>query len=402
MSSRVVSSIARLGLLVATSAVVVSCKQGGPAPVVEESAPAIKLAAEDVAVVEHRTIAVGPLVSGTLEARDRAVVRAEVTGTVVAVGPELGDPVAKGALLARVETNSLDDSVHSAQAAVASAQANLDLARREVTRTEALVKGGALAARELDRARSNATTAEASLTQAKAQLAASKSQLGDATVRAPIAGVVAQRAVNQGDVVQMGALLYEIIVPSTMRLAASVSSENLSQVGKGKEVSFEVRGYPGQKFVGTIERVAPAADPATRQVPIIVEIPNPGGKLIAGLFAEGRVATEEKTTVVIPQSAVDTTGEQPTVLKVKDGVAERVTIATGLRDDRREVVEVTAGLTPGDLVILGRAARGIAAGAKVVPPPTTTTAGAAGAAPTAVPASAPAPATPATAKPAEQ
>ena len=274
----------------------------------------------------------------------------------------------KGQLLVRIEAKAAGDTVRSAEAGVASAQASLDLARQEVKRTEALVKGGALAQRELDRAKSAERTAAAAVTQARAGVAGARSQLGDAVTRAPIDGVVAQRPVNRGDIATMGAMLYEVIQPSTMRLAGSVSSEDLSAIGVGKPVTFEVRGYPGQKFTGAITRIAPAADSATRQVAILVDIPNPGGTLLAGLYAEGRVASQEKPALVIPMSAIDTTGERPSVLKVKDGLAERVSIATGLRDDRQEIIEVTSGLVAGDLVILDRAARGIGAGTKVAPP----------------------------------
>ncbi len=403
MSPSAVTSRPALMILV-LGAALAACKQPA-APAADPAGIVIKLAAEDVVVVAQGPIATGPRVSGTLEARERALVRAEVGGAVVAVGPDIGEAVARNALLARIEANSLDDALRSSQAGVASAQANYELARREVDRTAALVAGGAVAQRELDRVRSTAAAAKAGVDQAQALAAGSRSQLGDATVRSPIAGVVAQRAVNQGDVVTMGAVLYEIIVPSTMRLEASVSSADLSLVAVGKTLTFEVRGYPGQRFTGTIQRIAPAADPVTRQVPLIVEIPNPGGKLIAGLFAEGRVASEERSTLVIPQAAVDGSADRPTVLRVKDGTAERVAIATGLRDDRRELIEVTSGLVAGELVVLDRAARGIPAGTKVTAPPPRH---AGPAVPTATPAAVPpAPAAPAApalvpAKPAEQ
>jgi membrane fusion protein, multidrug efflux system len=348
---------------------------GGPAPAGNANeAPVIQLAAEDVVVVRRGTIATGPRVTGTLEARERAVVRAEVGGAVVDVGPELGEAVKKGDLLVRIEAKAAGETVRSAEAGVTSAQASLDLARREVERTEALVKGGALAQRELDRAKSAERTATAALAQARAGASGARVSFGDALMRSPITGVVAQRTVNRGDIATVGGLLYEIIVPSTMRLSASVSSEDLGAVALGKPVSFEVRGYPGQRFEGTIARIAPAADAATRQIPILVDLPNPGGKLIAGLYAEGRIAADEKQALLLPLAAIDTSGERPTVLRANNGIAERVAIATGLRDERNEMVEVTSGVGAGDIVILERAARTIGAGVKVAPPPQQTAA----------------------------
>lgn len=382
--------------VVIAAALAASCKQGPDkaAPVAQE-APAIKLAPEDVVVIRRGELQTGPRISGTLEAAQRAVVRAETQGAVVAIGPELGDHVKQGALLARIEAKALGDVTSSARSAVESAQAQYDLAQREVQRTEALVKGGALAQRELDRARSQLTAAAAAVTQAKAQLASSKSQLGDATVRAPLSGVIARRAVSAGDVVSPGTELYEVIDPSTMRLDASVASNDLSLIGVGKEVDFEVRGYPGQRFAGKIARVAPAADPVTRQIQVLVDIPNPGGKLVAGLYAEGRVAVEKREALTAPLSAIDTTGDQPSVLRVRNGVVERVNVALGVRDERAEIVEVTGGLAAGDLVVLARATKNVTPGAKVELPPQTGTAKGSGANDSAT-----ATTSPATAKPA--
>lgn len=345
---------------------VAACKKGAdqPAPIAEESPP-IKLAPEDIVVIARGELQTGPRISGTLQAATRAVMRAETSGAVVAIGPELGQRVKKGELLAKIEAKALGDVASSARSGVESAQAQYDLALREVQRTEALVKGGALAQRELDRAKSQLTAAQAAVTQARAQLASSQSQLGDATVRAPIAGVVARRAISVGDVVSPGSELYEVIDPSTMRLDASVASDDLSVIATGKDVDFEVRGYPGQKFAGTIARVAPAADPVTRQIQVLVDIPNPGGKLIAGLYAEGRVSVEKREALTAPFSTIDTSGDQPSVLRVRNGVVERVVVALGVRDERSEIVEITSGLAAGDVLLLSRATKNVAPGAKV-------------------------------------
>src|ERR687892_2589586 len=140
-------------------------------------------------------------------------------------------------------------------------------------RTETLVNAGALAARDLDVARSNVTSAEAQVADAKSRLASAERQLGDTVLRAPIDGIVSRRAVNAGDVVSVGTELFTIIDPSSMRLEASVPSDDLSRLRIGSAVEFTVRGYD-QPFQGRLERIAPRADPATRQVPIYVAIPN--------------------------------------------------------------------------------------------------------------------------------
>jgi RND family efflux transporter MFP subunit len=335
--------------------------------------PAVQLTPADVIVATTRTIEAGPLVSGTLEAARSATVRAQLGGTVKMIGPELGQTVSKGAVLARIDPRGLADLASSARAQVASAKAQLDVARREVERTQALVSAGAIARRELEQAQSRAAAQRAALDQARAQLATAQNQLDDATVRAPMAGVVAQRAVNTGDVVAQGATLYQIIDPSSVRLSASVPSDQLGALAIGQTVRFTVNGYPDQTFTGAVSRIAPSADPVTKQIAILVDVPNPAHQLLAGLFARGRIAAQTATGVAIPAVAVDSRGGPPAVLRVKrSGAAgatvERVPVTLGLRDPLREEVLVT-GIAAGDRV-LARVTAAPPPGARVVLPPT--------------------------------
>ena len=163
---------------------------------------------------------------------------------------------------------------------------------------------------------------------AKSRLAAAERQLGDAVIRAPLTGIVSRRTVNQGDVVSVGTELFTMIDPSSMRLEASVPSEDLSALKVGAVVDFTVRGYE-QTFQGKIERIAPQADPTTRQVRIYVTIPNAGGRLVAGLFAEGRVVNQAATGLILPQSAVNIDSNEAWVLRVTDGKTERAPVTVG-------------------------------------------------------------------------
>jgi multidrug efflux pump subunit AcrA (membrane-fusion protein) len=128
-------------------------------------------------------------------------------------------------------------------------------------------------------------------------------------------------------------------------------------------VVFDVRGY-AQPFEGRLERIAPRTDSVTRQLPIYVSIPNTSGKLVGGLFAEGRVVTQSADGLVVPVNAVNTSGATPWALRVVDGRTERVDVTLGLRDPRTERVQVTGGLGEGDVLLRG-AAQGIAPGTAV-------------------------------------
>lgn len=328
---------------------------GAPAPV--------RIGSENVVTVTRDTIIVGPIVSGELRAAREARVRAEIGGSMTAVAVEEGQAVRRGTLLGRIETRTLDDVRQSATSSVRSAENQLAVAQRELERTETLVQAGALAARDLDVARNSVAAAEAQLADARSRLASAERQLGDTVLRAPLDGIVSQRAVNIGDVVSVGTELFTIIDPSSMRLEASVPSDDLSRLRVGAPVEFTVRGYD-QRFQGRIERIAPQADPATRQVPIYVSIPNDSGRIVAGLFAEGRVMHESADGLIVPVNAVNVSGATPWVLRVSDGTTERVAVTLGLRDPRTERVQVTSGVAAGDMLLRG-AAQGITPGTPV-------------------------------------
>jgi RND family efflux transporter MFP subunit len=288
-----------------------------------------------------------------------------VGGSIVSLPVDRGQAVRQGAVIAKIGSRDLDVAFESAQAAVKSPESSLASAQSELQRTESLVKGGALAARDLEQARTAVANADAALAAAKARQRGVWQQLDDTTVRSPFNGVVSDRPASVGDVVTPGTAIATVIDPSSMRLEALVPSGQIGQVKPGAKVPFTVRGYPNQEFAGVVERVSPTADPVTRQVAIFVAVPNSGGKLIAGLFAEGRVEAETRRGIVVPLSALDETGPVPTVTRLRDGKAERVAVTLGIRQAERELVEIANGLAEGDVVILG-SARGVTPGTPVV------------------------------------
>jgi RND family efflux transporter MFP subunit len=349
------------GLLLALG--VSGCRADAERPGSDAAPDPLQVGAENVLTVKRDRIVAGPLISGELRAAREATVRAEVGGSMLQVTVEEGQAVRKGALLGRIETATLDDTRQSAASALKNAQSQLDVAQREAERTAQLVAAGALAARDIEVARSNVTAAEAQVADARARLQTAQKQLGDTVLHAPIAGIVSDRPVNVGDVVSPGTALFTIIDPSSMRLEASVPSEALAALRVGAPVEFTVRGYEAP-FEGRIDRISPQADPATRQVPIFVSVGNPAGRLVAGLFAEGRVLSEAAEGLIVPLNAVNTSGDAAWVLRVNGGKAEKVAVTLGLRDPRTERVQILSGVNDGDVLLRG-AAQGITPGTAV-------------------------------------
>jgi membrane fusion protein, multidrug efflux system len=350
-------------LLAATTLSVSACKKGD-AEATPAKAETMLVGPENVTVVRSEQIRSGPAISGSLSPERSATIRAEMSGAVVQTYAEAGQRVSRGQALAQIDAAVLRDQALSARSAVTTAQSSYDIARREVQRSEELSKAGAIAERDLERARNALLSSQAQLATARAQLANVSKQLDKASVQAPFAGIVAQRQVNAGDVVSPGTALFTVVDPGSMQLEASVPAEALSQVRVGMPVEFSVNGYPNRTFTGRITRVNPVADPSTRQVHITAAIPNAGNTLVGGLFAEGRVSNESRTAPMLAQAAVDERGLRPTVVRLRGGRIEKAEVTLGIRDAAAETVEITGGIAPGDTVLLG-AARGISPGTPV-------------------------------------
>ncbi|MEO8481614.1 MAG: efflux RND transporter periplasmic adaptor subunit [Acidobacteriota bacterium] len=325
--------------------------------------PTVNLSPQNVVTVTVGTLSSGPVVSGQLTPARQASVRAEVGGSLVSLTVDRGDAVASGAQVARVSSRDLEATRASAETAVKSAETALSVAKSEAQRTDALVKGGALAARDLEQANNAVSMAQAQSAAALARLRSVEQQLADTIIKAPFAGVVSERPASIGDVVAPGTPILTIIDPSSMRLEAQVPSDQISQVRRGATVKFTIRGVPGE-VTGTVDRINPSADPVTRQVSIFVSLRNTGGKLISGLFAEGRVESATHQGLVAPLAALDETGPRPVVTRIRDGKAEKVEVTVGLRQANPEQAELTSGVAANDMLIVG-SAKNVAAGTAI-------------------------------------
>lgn len=350
--------------LILLSAIAAAGCKGSDKPAEDATAPPILLGPENIVTVRETTLATGPIISGSLSAVREAEMRAESSGPVREARVEAGDRVKPGTVLARLDDTAIRDAFLSARAAARSAEVALADARRDLERDERLFRAGAVAERQVEQSRTDVANAEAALADARSRLVSAQEQLNKTTVRAPFAGIVSERAVSAGDVVQTGALLYTVVDPSRMQLEATVPGDHLRSLKVGTPVEFMVSGYGERRFQGRIDRINPAVDPSTRQVRVYVTIPNRDQGLVAGLYTEGRIESERKIAPVLPLTALDPRGMSSEVLRLAGARVRRVPIVLGIRDQAAELVEVVSGLAPGDTVLLG-SAQGIPEGSIV-------------------------------------
>ncbi len=361
MSRQSRSAVTLPAALLALTLATVACNGADAATDTPAAPVTVLVGPEAISVAATTVLSTGPILSGTLVAERTAQIRAEVPGSVIQVFVDPGARVAKGTSLAKIDDRAINDSYLSARSGLSAAQNSADLAARELDRATKLVAAGAISDRDVENARRSDLSARTMLDDAKARLASAQKALDATNVLAPYAGVVSERTVNPGDVVAPGSPLFAIVDPATMRLEAAVPAEELSQVRLGAPVRFSVTGYPGRTFEGRVSNINPSADPQTRQVRLFVRIPNAGNQLVAGLFANGRIAADSRETLTVPSGAVDLRGLVPSVVRLKNGRAETVEVTLGVRDDATERTEIKTGLAAGDTVLVG-AALGISPG----------------------------------------
>ncbi|MCA1732008.1 MAG: efflux RND transporter periplasmic adaptor subunit [Acidobacteria bacterium] len=338
-----------------------ACGKDEPEAVV---APPVRIERASAATATMRYVSAGPRLSGTLQPQQSASILAETGGTVISVSAAEGQSVARGTPLARIADQAAEESLRSAQVAVQSGETAVAMAQRDYERNSRLANAGALATRDAEAARSQLAMAQAQLGQARAQLSSARDRVGNQNVVASTRGIISEKNVSAGDVVTPGTPLFTIVDLSTLQLEAAVSADAINQINPGTPVELEVRGYPGQTFRGTITRIAPSVDAATGQVRVYVSLVNEGRRLVGGLFAEGSVRTVSRQSLVIPIEALDESGSAATVIRVRNGLTERLTVQLGIRNETEGFVEVISGLSAGDVVLTGPA-RTITPGTKV-------------------------------------
>lgn len=351
-------------LLLALSLAGTACSKNEEASAVNAAPVAQAIGPQNVAVARLDTLRSGPAISGALVADREARIRAEISGAVLATSVEQGERVSAGTVLARLDDANVRDAAISARSTVAQATVAAEQSARELQRSKTLAAAGAIAERDVEGAERAHLGAQAQLADARARLSSAEKNVRSTIIRAPFAGVISERAVSPGDVVAPGAALFTVIDPRSLRVEASVPTSALAEVRVGAPVLFTVNGSD-RVLEGRVTRVNPMVDPQTKQVRLLASVPNQAGALVAGLFVEGRVASEKRVGVMIPEAAIDQTGIAPSVMRLRGGKVEKVEIQLGVRDEAASMFEVSTGLASGDTVLLG-AARGISVGSLVV------------------------------------
>ena len=353
MQARRLGGARRVAVILGALTVTAACSGGAAEETPTADTTAIILGAQDVAVAERADIASGILLTGSLEPSEQVTIRAQVPGTMSGVRVDRGSRVARGQVLASIEAVGIRSQAAGARATVAGAEANLALARQQLEAARKLQAAGAMSLIELRSAEAQFAAAEAQLAAARAQSAGANETAERATITAPIGGVVSERNVEDGEAVSPGGALFTVVNSSVLELSGQIPVDQAARVRVGQPVVFTLDASPEREYRGSVARVDPIADPQTRQVGVFVQLQNPGGTIVGGQFAKGRVVGQAApNAVVVPVGAVRQSNDGSYVFVVAgDRIARRV-VTIGARDEARGIVAIASGIQPGERVLV--------------------------------------------------
>jgi RND family efflux transporter MFP subunit len=316
-----------------------------------------ELAAADIASVEERVLTVALPMSGSLIPVAQATIKAKVAAEVKETTVLEGTRVTAGQVIARLDTADLQARHAAQQAAVEESQAKLALAIKNRDNSQALLKQRFISQNAFDTTENAVDLARANLKSAMAQREIARLALADAAVRAPLSGSVSKRHVQPGDKVSPDMPIYTVVDLSQLILEAQVPTSEIPRVRVGQEVQFTVDGFAGRSFAGTVARVSPTAEAGSRVMLVYVSVTNGDGTLRGGMFASGRIVLEKSSgTATVPIAAVRQENGASVVYRVVDGKVETQPVQAGLRSEQDGLVQIAAGLSKGDIVVVTRLA----------------------------------------------
>jgi HlyD family secretion protein len=366
-------------------------EDAAPAAVVQ-TLPAITVTEARLERLRDRVIASG-LIGPVEEVQVQPLIEGQPLEQLLA---EVGDVVTEGQVLAVLSKSTLElqrtegvASLASAQATIAQGEAQLveaeasaAEAQRVADRTAKLREQGSSPQAAADTANANAVSAAArvmvarqTLEAARAQLALANArlenvdlQLSRTEVKSPVAGEIVERNARIGGIATAaGQAMFVIVRDGSLELRADIAESDLLRLKIGQKAILRAVGGT-EPLTGTIRLVEPSIDTLTRLGRARIEVDAPEA-LRSGMFVEAEILVAERDALAVPVTAIgsDTTGA--TVMRVRDGLVERVSVRTGIRDG--SFVEIVEGLAPGDVVVV-KAGAFVRAGDRINPVPDTT------------------------------
>ena len=288
--------------------------------------------------------------AGEVHAREETALAFRIGGKIARRLVDAGAHVRRGQALAELDATDVRLQSDANGAQLASAQADLALARAELARYKELADKQ-LVSRSLYESRvATFQAAEARVRQARAQLSGAGNQVGYAVLRAPADGVIAQRLAEAGQVVAAGQAVFQLAVDGEREVAISVPEKDIGRFPIGRALVVSLWTQPDTHYAATLREISPAADAVTRTYAARVAFEAPDAAIALGQSARVYAADGEAAGLSLPLSALTNLGAAPAVWVVgADGAVHRRPVAIGAYGDAS--VPVRSGLRADDWVV---------------------------------------------------
>ena len=269
---------------------------------------------------------------------------------------DIGDHVQQGQVLADVEAPQIDAELRMAQAQVELAEANLTLAQTNSSRSQELYQNRVNSQKELDTVLATEKVQKATRDNAAAALTSAQDMKAFEQIRAPFAGTITARYIDVGSLVSSGSSrtvqkLFDLAQSDPVRVFVNVPQADVSSVQAGTPATITVDEFPGQTFAGKVARDAGAFDLSSRTLLLQIDVPNPDGRLYAGMYAHAKLALKNPTpALLVPDNSILIDSKGARVLVVDSSNKIRVKPVTLGRDFGTKS-EILGGLDATDHVV---------------------------------------------------
>ena len=316
-------------------------KQEGGDAAAKDTAEGAEKAAEavpvEVAKAGRRAIAASYGGTAALEARADSQVVAKTSGVALQVLVEEGQRVRAGQVLVRLDSARAQLQAAQSGAQVRKLQANYE-------RSLKLAEQKLISANDIDQIKYD-------LENARAANRLSNLEVSYANVKAPIDGVIASRSIKPGNFVQINTPIFRIVDIDQLEATLNVPERELATLKAGLPVELQVDALAGKTFTGMVDRVSPVVDAGSGTFRVIAAFDNASGQLQPGMFGRLRIDYDRRANALaIPRAALIEDDTKPSVFVVRDGKAQRVTLAIGHVEGAW--VEVREGLKEGEQVVV--------------------------------------------------
>ncbi|RUQ38146.1 MAG: efflux RND transporter periplasmic adaptor subunit [Candidatus Competibacteraceae bacterium] len=314
--------------------------------------PGLPVAAEPVLPVAEarwQTLPNEVILDGVIEAVNQSTVSAQTAGRVENIMVDVNDFVAQGAPIMRLRNIEQRASLDQAQANLREAQARFLEAQAEYNRIRGVFEKQLVAKAQMDAATATLDAAKARLEAAQAGVAQAKESLGYTTINAPYSGIVLERHVQLGETVQPGKPLMTGFSLDELRVVANVPQRLIVPVRQHQHAKV-LQPNGGNGIAATRLTFFPYADPQSNVFKVRVYLPPKTGGLYPGMFVKTAFRVGDDRQLTIPRQALAQRGEVSAVYVVKDGRISLRQVRPGRIEG--EVVEILAGLEPGEQVAL--------------------------------------------------